>query len=365
MKKNRGFTLIELLVVIAIIAVLVSLLLPAVQQAREAARRTQCRNNLKQIGLAFHNYHDVYNQFPQGFIVDANVGAGITGANGLMTWSTAILPYIDQANIYAGMSTGGLKIFGGTDNVQSNYVVQAFICPSVPRSANNGIRSGFAAGSPIPLAPAPAGANLFVVGGASDYITMRGIAENVGLAVSGNASTSAAQNLGAMYGGALSANNGTIVIYADGSNGINKITDGTSNTMLVVEHALRERVYRGGKPSTVNTTPPTYMPIVWSIFGVGSGSVKGVPFGNNTQALKPGGAANSFNFTGTGSGNCVINCTNGVDEGYDVAGPYSFHTAVALSANADGSVTSLSENMDMPTFGKRVTRAGGEPVSTE
>ncbi len=91
----KGFTLIELLVVIAIIAILIALLLPAVQQAREAARRTQCKNNLKQIGLALHNYHDTFNIFPPG-----NVTMGpCCGTPSLINWAISILPYIDQANL--------------------------------------------------------------------------------------------------------------------------------------------------------------------------------------------------------------------------------------------------------------------------
>lgn len=88
-RSTRGFTLIELLVVIAIIAVLIALLLPAVQQAREAARRSQCKNNLKQLGLAMHNYHDVFNVFPVG---QHNCCWG--------TWMVAILPYIEQAPLF-------------------------------------------------------------------------------------------------------------------------------------------------------------------------------------------------------------------------------------------------------------------------
>jgi len=91
--SRRGFTLIELLVVIAIIAVLIALLLPAVQQAREAARRSQCKNNLKQLGLAMHNYHDSHGVFPPGY-TDNSAG------NAEWTWVSQILPYIDQAPLY-------------------------------------------------------------------------------------------------------------------------------------------------------------------------------------------------------------------------------------------------------------------------
>jgi prepilin-type N-terminal cleavage/methylation domain-containing protein/prepilin-type processing-associated H-X9-DG protein len=100
LQLGRGFTLIELLVVIAIIAVLIALLLPAVQQAREAARRTQCKNNLKQIGLSLHNYHDVAQRFPQSVIWGVLNTATSTATPYHHTWLTAILPYMDQAPLY-------------------------------------------------------------------------------------------------------------------------------------------------------------------------------------------------------------------------------------------------------------------------
>lgn len=96
--RHRGFTLIELLVVIAIIAILIAMLLPAVQQARESARRTQCRNNLKQLGLAIHNYHDNYQVFPMGFSDTVWGNSEITGDG--WAWGAAILPMLDQAPLF-------------------------------------------------------------------------------------------------------------------------------------------------------------------------------------------------------------------------------------------------------------------------
>lgn len=99
-RRSRGFTLIELLVVIAIIAVLIALLLPAVQQAREAARRSQCKNNLKQFGLAMHNYHDTFSTFPMGHdCFTDRLPSGTTWTRRL-SFFQGLLPYIDQAPLY-------------------------------------------------------------------------------------------------------------------------------------------------------------------------------------------------------------------------------------------------------------------------
>jgi prepilin-type N-terminal cleavage/methylation domain-containing protein len=139
-RKPGGFTLIELLVVIAIIAVLIALLLPAVQQAREAARRTQCRNNLKQLGLALHNYHDTSLTFPPGgFRQGTNIGTG-------MGWHVGILPYLDQAPMFNQFDFNAIGYTNATNLAVATKSPPGFYCPS--GQPNKGSSAEFAAGVP-------------------------------------------------------------------------------------------------------------------------------------------------------------------------------------------------------------------------
>jgi prepilin-type N-terminal cleavage/methylation domain-containing protein/prepilin-type processing-associated H-X9-DG protein len=147
-RQSRGFTLIELLVVIAIIAVLIALLLPAVQQAREAARRSQCKNNLKQVGLALHNYHDTFMVFPYGTAnTSSNIGDAPPAPAPLLnhTGWPLLLPYMDQAPLYnqfnfnwamGTFSNSGAAVMGGSDpavNTNLNLsktILNVLLCPS-------------------------------------------------------------------------------------------------------------------------------------------------------------------------------------------------------------------------------------------
>lgn len=154
----RGFTLIELLVVIAIIAVLVALLLPAVQQAREAARRTQCRANLKQIGLAMHNYHTSHSALPSGY-----GGYPYTNQGSLWGWGTMILPELDQINLYNSLSSSpnGTAGLGGPasgfnavmtsfnpPNAYLQFKIPVYRCPSDSGTDQVTIPAGGLNGSP-------------------------------------------------------------------------------------------------------------------------------------------------------------------------------------------------------------------------
>jgi prepilin-type N-terminal cleavage/methylation domain-containing protein len=126
---RRGFTLIELLVVIAIIGVLIALLLPAVQMAREAARRTQCANNLKQIGLAFQNYHDGHRVFPPGYVAGMPFADGASDVSPGWGWSTFLLPYVDQSQVFDSINTS--TPIASPDNATVILTsVSTYLCPS-------------------------------------------------------------------------------------------------------------------------------------------------------------------------------------------------------------------------------------------
>src|SRR5262245_25533107 len=126
---RRGFTLIELLVVIAIIAVLIGLLLPAVQKVRETAARISCANNLKQIALAAHNYHDATNRFPTGARLSIDVGGIPTGGTNL--W-VELLPYFEKDNLYKQWDHNDNRNNVGGTNALSARVIKILLCPSDP-----------------------------------------------------------------------------------------------------------------------------------------------------------------------------------------------------------------------------------------
>ncbi len=150
--KRAGFTLVELLVVIAIIGVMVGLLLPAVQSAREAARRMSCSNNNKQLGLALHNYHDTYSRFPIGVLAD-RLNLSLTAAGrtnpGRMSWMPSLLPFLEQGALYEQLAP--YMASRTSNNFPSNLMntpIPALMCPSDPGSPKTGEMHGTAGQDP-------------------------------------------------------------------------------------------------------------------------------------------------------------------------------------------------------------------------
>jgi prepilin-type N-terminal cleavage/methylation domain-containing protein len=365
--RRRGFTLIELLVVIAIIAILIALLLPAVQQAREAARRTQCRNHLKQIGLAMHNYHDVFDTFPHAFILAIRLsGTSIQGVDHLQSWASSLLPYVDQAPL-----TNALEAAGGIARAPvalTSTVIPVFLCPSTPRTTNVGTIT-FPAGASFE--GATIATNLSLTSGLADYICteeLTGLLDD--LAYAPNTTSPGGNDDGAMTGYSFMGNTpvGPMHLSSDVPNKIRNITDGTSNTFLILEYAGRERLHANGRvvPQTF-TWPASGLACAteaacvsqmlgangWAFHTIGEGRSRGTPYGLPIPA------------NGSGAGPCAINCSNPFYIGLEVGGMYSFHVGMAHALMGDGAVKSINQNIGIPVFGGLYTKAGAEVFSFE
>lgn len=304
MKQRRGFTLIELLVVIAIIAILIGLLLPAIQKVREAASRMSCSNNLKQLGLAYQNYQGTFGTFPQ---------AGSNSQTAPVGWGTYILNYIEQDVLYQQYNFNAPFFYsapGITNQAITNTALKMMACPSTPGKHDY---TGYSLPPPY---------NVVTWSGySSDYGPESGVDANF-----------LAPYLGLPSNFPLDG-----ALQPDKTVKITDITDGTSNTVLLAEIAGRPNLWQGNKqvPNQV-----TYYSGAGGWGDTTSGNAK--LYGSSTNGTQLPGA-------------CAINCSNDY-------GLYSFHPGGANVVSADGSVRFVSASIDIKTMAALITRAGGENV---
>lgn len=357
--RTFGFTLVELLVVIAIISALIALLLPAVQQAREAARRAHCRNNLKQIGIAFHNYHDAYSNWPIFRMRHFDRNLNMFNSVG---WATPLLPSLDQSTVYNAFNTSA-NPFSGTNAATVGAKISVFLCPSTPRTAATYTWSANVSDASATLSGPEA--SYFIVGGqceafsvtvgASDYLVTEkseGHETNAlwALAVAAGYTQHNNRNEGPL--GEFSTD---VVIgqnmHSDRvmSTAIKDVRDGLSNTLMLEECAGRNTVYYTNRVAVTATSNSLgEQAFLSSINGGGA-------WCDPWNSIRPLGTSVDGK---TYSGPCSINCSNVTRNvgDYNGSGYYSFHSGGMNVLMCDGSVKFLNQSIAPSTLMSLISR---------
>jgi prepilin-type N-terminal cleavage/methylation domain-containing protein/prepilin-type processing-associated H-X9-DG protein len=314
--RRRGFTLIELLVVIAIIAILIGLLLPAVQKIREAAARMKCQNNLKQIGLACHNYHDSYGKLPNAY-------SAITG----LSWHVYLLPYIEQDNLYKRFDlTTPTTLHTSPNRNDPNGLVKmaTYQCPSCPvveeafGAPNN--TNGVSDLIPPTTGQPPAIAHYYGINGPRGTNPLTGTAYPVGTG---------------LHEGVPAATSG--LFQRDGAITLSSVSDGTSNTLMIAEMSWVSALY--------GTRYRTWVR--------GGDEYAGVIAGRPSYVVSGKNITNPINSIFTAN---LIVPYNDLPFG-------SMHSGGANFCFGDGSVHFIQQSIDMATYRALASRNGGEVVS--
>jgi prepilin-type N-terminal cleavage/methylation domain-containing protein/prepilin-type processing-associated H-X9-DG protein len=331
--RRGGFTLIELLVVIAIIAVLVGLLLPAVQKVRDAAARMSCQNSMKQLGLAYANYESTYGGYAP-YAIQPNPSDPSTFALAFKAtgWGTFLLPYIEQGNLSSQYNPNAIFSDPAVNQGVSNTPVKTFQCPST--SSQNRI---YTAASSFSFPGLPA----VWTAAAADYCPTTNVKQAF-QTTAGITPTSPTQ-----YAGALQLNVKTTV---------GAVTDGTSNTIMLAEAAGRPQVWQNGHLATTDLGLPNKGS---NDLGNPSDPWKDRYGGGWADASSGGfslsGSATDGSYASAG-GACSINCNN--DLGF-----YSFHSGGANFVYCDGSVHFLTASATPASMVAAISKAGGETLS--